>query len=131
MINLRKGNTETIYFTGTEKATLTAPYFLFTFTNRVTTEEVKIFCVNTSTTARYDKFSIVVNTWFGNSTEGTWEYSIQEYTNDEGRPQDYLLETSHFGVVVETGRMYLRPATAFAPTEYTEQPNAFKTYDGQ
>lgn len=123
MINLRKGNTETIYFTGTEKATLTNPKFLFTFINRETEEEVIVPVTNTSTNARYDKSTIVVNTYFSTSTTGFYSYSIREFTGSYPSSPSY-------GVVVETGYMYLNPATDFEPTEYAEQSNEFKTYNG-
>lgn len=123
MINLRKGQTETVYFTGTEKATLTDPYFLFVFTNRISTDVVKVMATNTSTTERVDKFSLVVNAYFTDATEGFWDYEIRQKADDE--------DMTVAGTIVETGYMYLRPATDFAPTEYTEQSNAFKTYNGQ
>jgi len=122
MINLRKGNTEVIYFTGTEKATLTAPYFLFVFTHRTTGEIVKVMATNVSTTERYDKFSLVVNTYFSSSTDGFWLYSIREKASSS--------DMTVSGTEVETGYMYLRSATDFAPTEYDEQSNDFKTYNG-
>lgn len=123
MIVLRKGNTETVYFTGTEKATLTDPKFLITFTNRETLEVVIVPVTNISTTARYDEGSIVVNTYFSTSTTGFYEYSIKEYTGTyPGSPT--------YGVVVETGYMYLNPAVDFTPTEYDDQSNTFKTYNG-
>lgn len=122
MINLRKGNTETVYFTGTEKATLTLPFFLFVFTNEVTGDVVKLMATNTSTTTRYDKFSLAVNTYFSSSTEGLWVYSIYEKADVD--------DLSVSGNVVETGFMYLSPATNFEPVEYSEQSNTFKTYNG-
>lgn len=120
MINLRKGNTETIYFTGTEKATLTNPYFLFIFTNRATKAEVKIMTTNISTTARYDKASVVVNTSFSSSDPGLWSYDIREKASN--------MDMTVAGTIVEQGYMYLRPATDFAPTEYTSVDNTFKQY---
>lgn len=123
MINLTKGNTEIIFFTGSEMATLTAPKFLITFTNRETLEVVIVPLTNTSTTERYDKASLVVNTYFSTSTTGFYSYSIREFTGTYPSSPTY-------GVVVETGYMYLNPATAFVPTEYAEQSNAFKTYNG-
>jgi len=123
MINLTKGNTETIYFTGTENATLVAPYFLFIFTNRTTEDVVKVMATNTSTTARYDKFSMVVNTYFTDATEGFWDYEIREKAS--------VVDLTVAGTVVETGYMYLRPATAFEPVAYDETDNDFKTYNGQ
>ena len=123
MINLRKGNTEVVYFTGTEKATLTAPYFLFVFTNVLTSDIVKVMATNTSTTARVDKFSLVVNTYFSTSTNGFWTYSIREKASSS--------DMTVSGTEVEKGYMYLKAATDFEPTEYEGQSNAFKTYNGQ
>lgn len=123
MLNFRKGNTETVYFTGTENATLTAPYFLFTFTNRTTADVVSIMATNVSTTGRYDKFSLAVNIYFANYDTGFWEYAVREKASNS----DMTLT----GTVVETGFMFLRAATDFEPTEYSGQSNAFTVYDGQ
>jgi hypothetical protein len=123
MINLTKGLTQTIYFTGTENATLSVPKFLCTFTNRETLEVVIIPITNVSTTARYDKASVVVNTYFSTATTGFYSYSIREFTGSYPSSPTY-------GVIVETGYMYLNPSTEFAPTEYAEQSNLFKTYNG-
>ena len=122
MINLTKGQTQTIYFTGTEKATIALPYFLFVFTNRVTEEVIKVMATNTSTSTRYDKFSLVVNTSFSTATEGTWDYSIYEKL--------LVSDLTVAGVVVERGFMALNPATPFTPTEYAGQSNTFTTYNG-
>jgi len=122
MIHLTKGLTQNIYFTGTEKITLTAPYFLFIFTNKITKELIKFMATNTSTTLRYDKFSMVVNTSFSTATTGFWEYEVRQ----KASAVDLVIS----GTIVETGYMYLNPATDFAPTEYTDQVNTFKTYNG-
>ncbi|HOZ80342.1 MAG TPA: hypothetical protein PLY34_20265 [Ferruginibacter sp.] len=122
MINLRKGNTETIYFTGTEKATLTAPRFLFVFTNKSSNEEVKINLANTSTVTRYDRASVVVNTYFTNKTDGLWSYQVYEKSDTS---------TTVSGTLVEEGFMRLKAATDFAPEVYTEQSNSFKVYNGE
>lgn len=123
MINLTKGNTQFIYFTGTEKVTLSNPYFLFIFTNRATKAEVKVMFANVSTTGRYDKGSIIVNNYFSSSDLGLWSYEIRE--------KALSTDTTTAGTIVETGLMYLRPATAFAPTEYEVTSNEFKQYGGQ
>lgn len=129
MITLRKGATQTVYFTGAEKATLTDPYYLFTFTHRTTGEIVNVPCTNASTTDRYQKFSLVTNNYLGSSTDGLYSYSIREY--NANRPQDYQNEEFvTLGEVVETGYMDLLPATDFTPTEYESQSNTFKTYNG-
>ena len=122
MINLRKGNTETIYFTGTEKATLTAPRFLFVFTNKASNEEVKINVANTSTVTRYDRASVAVNTYFTNKTDGLWSYQVYEKSDTS---------TTVSGTLVEEGFMRLKAATDFAPEVYTEQSNSFKVYNGE
>lgn len=123
MLNLTKGNTDVVYFTGTEKATLTNPYFLFIFTNRATKAEVKVMTTNTSTTQRHDKASIVVNTYFSDSDLGLWSYDIREKAS--------AVDMTETGTIVEQGYMYLRPATAFAPTEYSVASNEFEQYGGQ
>lgn len=122
MINLRKGNTETIYFTGTENATISAPYFLFVFTNQTTADVVKVMATNTSTSARYDKFQLIVNSYFSTSTDGFWVYSIYE----KASASDMAIT----GNIVEEGYMYLRAATDFSPVKYSGQSNSFKTYNG-
>ena len=122
MINLRKGNTEIIYFTGTENITLPSPYFLFIFTSS-NADKVKVMCTNTSTTERFDKSSVVVNTYFTDKPEGLWRYEVREKADNT--------DMSVTGTVVEQGYMYLRPATDFAPTQYSGQTNDFKTYAGQ
>jgi hypothetical protein len=64
MINLTKGLTQTIYFTATEKATISNPYFLFVFIHRVTGDVVKLMATNQSITGRYDSFAFTVNNFF-------------------------------------------------------------------
>jgi hypothetical protein len=120
MIHLTKGNTENVYFTGTEKATISAPYFLFVFSNRVTDEVIKWMATNTSLTGRYDKASIAVNTYFTNKEEGLWKYQVYEKASNS----DMTLT----GTIVETGYMFLHPAAAVIPTEYADQNNTFVTY---
>lgn len=123
MINLTKGNTETIYFTGTENALLTAPNFLFVFTHSSTNEVVKLVGVNTSNTKRYDKFQLVVNTKFTDSTEGLWNYKTYEQASSTN--------TDPAGLnLVEEGYMYLHGAAAVTDI-YNDQDNTFKAYDGQ
>lgn len=121
MINLKKGVTSTVYFTGTEKATLTNPRFLFVFLNRGSKVTFKVNVANTSTDSRYDK--AVINS----SVTADYEPALYEYTIYEKSNTD----TTESGTIVETGYMILRAATAFEMTEYSEQTNTFKVYDGQ
>lgn len=124
MINLIKGSTAQIFFTATENITsgIASPYYYFTFTNNTTGDVVHVTLANSSTTNRYDKGVLVVNTYFTNATDGFWTYQIQSRTSATG-----TIGTT----VLETGYMYLRPATAFSPTQYAEQDNDFVTYAGQ
>ena len=77
---------------------------------------------NVSTSARYDKFSTVVNTNFITATEGFWEYEVREKAS--------AIDLTVAGTIVEAGLMYLRPATDFSPVEYADTDNDFKTYNG-
>ena len=62
----------TIYFTGTEQAVITDPYFLFVFTNRATGDEVKVVVTNTSSSEnRYDK-GVVDGVIFNTFDTGLW-----------------------------------------------------------
>ncbi len=121
MITLTKGQTQTVRFTGTEKALLTNPYFLFVFTHRVTNEIVKFVATNISTTQRVDSFSLAVNSQFEDSDCGFWKYEVYEQTSSSG--------TDTAGKnKVEEGYMVLYPASEFTPTKYAEQSNTFITY---
>jgi hypothetical protein len=122
MIRLTKGETQTIYFTGTENALLLDPYFLFVFVNRVTQETVKFVATNTSTTSRVDSFSLAVNSKFADSELGMWSYFVYEQASSSG--------TDTTGKhLVESGYMNLSDVE-FVPTSYNEQSNIFLTYNG-
>jgi hypothetical protein len=121
MINLTKGATEIVYFTGTELATITNPYFLFIFTNRLTLDVVKVMATNTSTTGRYDKFSLVVNTYFADYDEGLWGYDIRQKASSS--------DMTIAGLIVESGYMNLIPAVPFEPVVYEGQDNTTITHE--
>jgi hypothetical protein len=120
MINITKGNTETIYFTGTEKATIDNPFFLFVFIHRVTLDVVKLMATNQSITGRYDSFAFTVNNYFDLKDDGFWSYSIYQKV--------LVTDLTVAGLIVEDGFMYLNAATKFEPTKYEEQNNNFVTY---
>ena len=102
---------------------LTNPYFLFVFTNRITQDVVKFVATNTSTTLRYNKFSLVTNSKFATSEEGLWTYQVYEQASSTNTNTSGLNN-------VENGYLYLHPTTTFTPTEYSEQSNTFVTYNG-
>jgi hypothetical protein len=123
MIVITKGEFKNIYFTGTESALLSNPYFLFIFTNRVTQEVVKFVVTNESNTLRYDAFYLDVDSIFLNSETGMWTYQIYEQLSSSN--------TNSTGLnMVEDGYMYLNSAIVFEPTTYNEQSNTFITYNG-
>lgn len=89
----------------------------------MTGDEIAFVTTNASTSARYDYFSLVVNTHFANAETGFWTYDIYEQASSSG--------TSPVGKnKVETGLMYLHPADTYEPMQYDEQDNTFKTYNG-
>ena len=116
MIYFTKGQTSEIILTLKEKQTLTAPNYLFRFVNRVTNVEVKFVLLNASDLStykdRYNKFSIVTNTYFVSSNVGEWEYFIYEQTSSSNT--NPALATT----LLETGIMRLSAATDFDFTEY-------------
>jgi len=82
MIQLTKGATQFMYLTLTEKELLTNPNYLFIFTNRSSNVEVKFVLLNASDVSlfkdRYNKFSLVTNTYFGSSLIGQYDYQVYE-----------------------------------------------------
>lgn len=105
MIHFTKSSTSTIVLTLTEKQTLTSPNYLFWFKSRGTNQEVKFVILNAADQSphkdRYNQFDIVVNTHFGSSPEGDWEYKIYEQASTTNL--DPTLATS----LLETGIMRL------------------------
>lgn len=85
MIHFTKSTDSGIVVTLTEKQTLTNPNYLFWFKSRGTNQEIKFVVLNASDISphkeRYNEFSIPVNTHFGSSPEGDWEYRIYEQTS--------------------------------------------------
>lgn len=114
MIQLTKGATQNIILTLTEKATTASPIFLFVFTNRSSNEEVKFIKANNLDISpyieRYDKFSIVTNTYFANSLEGQYTYNVYQNSNNSNLDPTGL-------VLLENGIMEL---SGLPPMEYTQ-----------
>ena len=115
MIQLTKGQTQYIYLTLTEKQLLQSPNYLFVFTNRSSNQQVKFVKLNNTDVSqykdRYNKFEIVVNTYFGSSLNGQWDHQVYEQTSPTN--------TNPAGLnLLESGIMMLnQSATIF--TEYT------------
>ena len=123
MLHITKGDSTNLIFTGYELATLTNPYYLFIFTS-ATEEVVKFVGTNISTTNRFQKV-VAQALAFATAETGTWRYRIREQASSSNTNEALS------GNIVEEGFMYLVESTTFEPTEYSDQDNEFKTYDGE
>lgn len=121
MILLTRNTTNYIYVTPSENTSLVITIFKFIFTNRITKDIVEFWDTNESTTERYQKFTIDVDTEFADLDNGFWDYKIYGCASIGGTPNTPLLES---------GFMYLRSNTEFTPDEYNGQSNTFVTYNG-
>lgn len=123
MLTLTKGQTQNIIYTATELAVLVNPFFLFVCTNNTTENVVKFVATNISTKARFDKSTIVVNTFFLNEDAGLWSYEIFEQASSSN--------TNETGLnMVEEGYIQLVQSVA-ADDKYNAQVNTFKTYGSE
>jgi len=124
MITIAKGQTIPIYITAKENLTDPDYYVGIFFTNRITQDVVSFMFNDISTTDRYMKMSLVVNTYFANADEGFWTYKAYQ------TPTNNINSIDTESVPVETGLMYLSGVSEFEPTKYSGQNNTFVTYNG-
>ena len=115
MIHLTKGQTNSIILTLTEKQLLSNPNYLFVFTNRSSTLQVKFVQLNAADISlykdRYNEFNIVTNTYFGSSLNGQYVYSIYEQASTSN--------TNPAGLnLLETGILEL-DGTGISYTQYS------------
>lgn len=80
--------------------------------------------IGASVTNRFAKYGIATSSYFADSTEGMWTYTIQETTEEELVPPST-------NPILESGYLYLYPASTFEPTKYEGQDNSFIAYNGQ
>lgn len=125
MITISKGQTIPIYITAKENISNPAYYVGIFFTNRITQEVVSFMFNDISTTDRYMKMSLVVNTYFADSETGFWTYKCYETPTNNINSID-----TDNTIPIETGLMYLSAASEFEPTKYSGQSNTFVTYNG-
>jgi hypothetical protein len=116
MITIKKGNTETIVLTLTEKQTLASPNYLFVFKSRMPEQIVSFVLLNAADTSaykyRYNQFSLVVNNCFSNSPQGEWRYYIYEQASATNKDE------AKTGGLLEEGIMRLNEAEAFSYVSY-------------
>lgn len=115
MIVLTKGQIQNVYFTLTEKQTISAPNYLFVFEQRSTNTEVKFVLTNakdlSSYKDRYNKFLLNVNQYFLSKLNGQYTYSVYQQTS--------ATNTTTTGLtLLESGIMMLKE-TEEVYTEYT------------
>lgn len=115
MIQLSKGTTANVILTLTEKQLLSAPNYLFVFTNRTTNYDVKFILTNAKDLSlykeRFNKFSIKVDSFFSTKLNGQWGYSVYEQTSTQNTDVTGLN-------LLESGVMILsEPETIY--TEYS------------
>jgi hypothetical protein len=77
-----------------------------------------------SVTNRYAKYPVSTQTLFTNTTEGMWTYTIQQAPDEEVVPSVGQYP------ILESGYLYLYPASTFEPTKYEGQTNTFIAYNG-
>jgi hypothetical protein len=108
MIHLTKGETNTIILTLTEKQLLTNPNYLFVFTNRSSNSIISFIKLNATDTSlykdRFNKFSIVTDTYFNGTLEGQYTYEIYEQASTSNTNPTGLNK-------LETGIMWLLGTT--------------------
>lgn len=115
MIHLTKGNTEDIYLTLTEHQTLVNPFFVFVFKQRTTGAEVK-FTKNTDSSpypSRYNKFNIVVNTYFKTASVGEWIYQVFESATNTTTTTNLNLLEEGIMILHDTGFAYTSRKSEF------------------
>lgn len=120
MIILTKGQIQNVYFTLTEKQTISAPNYLFVFEQRSTNTEVKFVITNAKDLSlykdRYNKFLLNVNQYFLNKLNGQYTYSVYQQTS--------ATNTTTTGLtLLESGVMMLKD-----PEEIYTEYNTTDTY---
>ena len=120
MIVLTKNETNTFYLTLSENEAASSGFYYFILTNRATKKVIEDFYENTSNKENYQKFEVEGSN-FNDENSGFYTYEVYA-SNDEGEK---------LGEVLEAGYLMLQEENVFSPTNYTEQNNLFKTYNGQ
>ena len=122
MLHITRTGTSDLFFTGTEQAVLTNPYFLFIFTNRATLDVVRYVGTNVSAyKSRYDKV-VISGSLFDDYDAGLWGYEIYEQAAATGTDTTGKNK-------VEEGYMILTENDNFNPDQYSGQNNTFVTYE--
>lgn len=91
---------QSVYLTLTEKQTLSAPNYLFVFTQRTTNDVIAFVKLNNTDISahksRYNEFSITTNSHF--SMEGEYHYAIYEQTSTTNVDPDNATSLLEVGI---------------------------------
>lgn len=120
MLQFTQGNTaQVVVVTLTEKVTITTNLFYkFVYQHSVTKQQITDLHNSASEEStyptRYNQFTIDVAAIFASAPTGEWLYTVYEQSGAGGAQ----------GGLLEQGKMFLKPATAFTFTK----PNNITTY---
>lgn len=110
----------------TETTTISNPEYLFEFINSQSDDNNDTqYCIltdNSSSTGRYNDFTIVDGTDVNFPNNGDYEYNVYEQANGSGNLDPTGL------TLVEHGRIYVYPV-ATTDNEYTDTSESDKIYE--
>ena len=124
MVTINRGTANTLYFTLKEKATLTAPYYLFVFTSDLTGQSKTFLMTDISSYPyRYNKFTLTETDSTNDLTNGTvtlkpagfWSYKVYEQSSSSN-----LLVANTTGLV-EEGRINVKGDDVVTFEKYTTE----------
>lgn len=122
---ITKNTTNTLYFTLTEKVTLSSPYFLFEITNQVDNTPIYFIATDTSSyTARYNKFSVIEGTNSPTTGRiictnvGQYNYRIWEQSSSTN------LDPANASTLLETGIIKVQGTSATTTVYQPTRPTA-------
>lgn len=119
---INRGQANTLYFTLTEKATLTTPYYLFVFENEITGQSKTFRMTDLSSyTWRYNKFTLTETDSTNDLTTGVvtlspagdWSYTIYEQSDANN------LTVANTTSIVEKGKIKVIGTDTVTFTKYS------------
>ena len=121
---INKGQSNKFVVTLKEKQTLTNPYFLFEFINKVERNPVYVILTDVSGFPdRFNQFNIVEGTTVNLTEEGEWDYRVfEQLSNSNLNPS-----LSDNKVPLEVGMLYVKGTPTITKKQYVKT-QTIKTY---
>jgi hypothetical protein len=121
---INKGQSNKFVVTLKEKQTLTNPYFLFEFTNKVERNPIYVILTDVSGFPdRFNQFNIVEGTTVNLTEEGEWDYRVfEQLSNSNLNPS-----LSDNKVPLEVGMLYVKGTPTITKKQYVKT-QTIKTY---